>query len=234
MFPDSVIDQELERSIREGFGGNRELFLKALRAEGVTIREYREITRKRLIVMMMRSQKYDMDIPPTPDEIQKEYNRTKSQFRDLTKDRIVFEKILIPVGPRGSTDGDPEVQLALAELIIQKVNDKEYTFEEMAKNYSKDAYAEQGGQWPEVKREDLAAEFGAILFDAPLNKVIGPFADPSGFSIIRVKQKKLAPAPPLSKIKTQIDEQVRRVKSAARYERWIKRLRETAVIKKFM
>lgn len=152
----------------------------------------------------------------------------------MSQDRIVFEKIFIWIGPVGTEDGDPKVQLSLAELVMQQIQKGEATFEDMAKEYSRDAHAADGGVWPEKKRGELAAEFGAILFDAPLNTLIGPLADPTGFSIVRVKKKTLASAPPLSKIKREIEDQVRRVKSHARYEKWIKRLRETAVIKKFM
>lgn len=234
MFPDSVIDQELERTIRMGYGGDRELFLSVLRAEGVTIREFREITKRRLIVSSMRAQKYDTEVPPTPEEVRKEYNKSKSNFRDMSQDRLVFEKIYIQVTPPGTEDGDPEVQFALAELIMQQIKEGKSTFEEMAKSYSRDAHAQDGGVWPEAKRSELAPEFAAILFDAPVNKLIGPLADPTGFTIVRVKKKVMAPAPPLSKIKREIEAEVSRVKSHARYERWIKRLRETAVIKKFM
>lgn len=233
-FPDTIVDQEIERTIRERFAGNREEFLRNLAATSMTIRQFRDVTKRQLIVMNLRAQKYDMDVPPTPDEIRKEYNRTKSQYRDMSKDRITFDKIFIPVGPPGTEEGNPEVQKNLAEMIVEKIRAGEMTFEDMAKNYSKDTYAEQGGKWPEVKREEVAAEFGAILFDAPEKNIIGPLVDPSGFSIIRVNNKVLAPAPPLEKVKALVDDQVRRIKSAARYERWIKRLRESAIIKKYI
>ncbi len=234
MFPDSIIDQELERTIRENFGGDREKFLADLRQAGLTIRGFRDITKRRLIVMSMRSQKYDMDIPPTPEEIRQEYSKTKSNYRDISKDKITFEKIFIPLGAPGTDEGDPDYQLSYAELVADQIKTGKKTFADAAKEYSRDEHAEKGGQWPQVTRGELAAEFAAIAFDAPVNTVIGPLADPYGFTIVRVQKKELAPPPPLEKVKAMVDDQVRRIKSAVRYERWINRLREQAIIKKFI
>lgn len=232
MFPDSFIDQEVERTIRESFLGDREKFLENLRQSGLTIRGFRDITKRRLIAMSMRSQKYDMDLPPTPEEIRQQYNKTESNYRDMGNDKIKFEKILIPAN--SGTDATPEEQLALAEIIVEQLKNKQSTFAEIAKTYSKDTHAGDGGQWPLSDRKELSAEFGALLFDAPLNAIVGPLMDPSGFTIFRVQEKQLAAAPSLESVKVLVDEQVRRVKSATRYDRWIKRLRETAIIKKYI
>ena len=76
----------------------------------------------------------------------------------------------------------------------------------------------------------MSPEFAAILFDAPLDTVIGPLKDPNGFTIAVVTGKKLGPVPPLSKIHDEIEQRVIRKKTAERYERWIKRLRARAMI----
>lgn len=95
----------------------------------------------------MRASKYDQEIPPTPEEIQQEYESTKEQYRDLTKDKIKFKKIFIPMLGDDSAS-TPEVQLNLAELIAKEIKSKNATFEEMAKRYSKDLYAEKAVTGP--------------------------------------------------------------------------------------
>lgn len=71
----------------------------------------------------MRASKYDQEIPPTPEEIQQEYESTKEQYRDLTKDKIKFKKIFIPMLGDDSAS-TPEVQLNLAELIAKEIKSK--------------------------------------------------------------------------------------------------------------
>ena len=230
--PNEFVDQEIERTIRESCGGNREIFLENLRQSGLTIRGFKDLTKRRLTAMILRSQKYDMDLPPTPQEIEEEYKQTKSQYRDLTQDKIRFEKIFIPA--YSEDNASPEEQLALAELIAEQINTKKASFKEMAVSYSKDTQAEKGGQWPKIKRGELSAEFAGILFDSPEGKLVGPLKDPNGFTLFRVQQKELAPAPPLSKVKVMVDEQVRNKKSLVYYKKWIGRLKETALIKKLI
>lgn len=161
----------------------------------MTIRAFREMTKKQLQVQIMRASKYDQEIPPTPEEIQQEYESTKEQYRDLTKDKIKFKKIFIPMLGDDSSS-TPEVQLNLAELIAKEIKSKNATFEEMAKRYSKDLYAEKGGDWPVTERSTLSPESAAIIFGAQPGEIIGPLVDSTGFTIVLVEKKELAPPPP--------------------------------------
>lgn len=192
---DSLIDQEVNRTILTTFNGDRSAFLKNLSLSGMTIRAFREMTKKQLQVQIMRASKYDQEIPPTPEEIQQEYESTKEQYRDLTKDKIKFKKIFIPMLGDDSAS-TPEVQLNLAELIAKEIKSKNATFEEMAKRYSKDLYAEKGGDWPVTERSTLSPESAAIIFGAQPGEIIGPLVDSTGFTIVLVEKKELAPPPP--------------------------------------
>jgi len=227
---DSLIDQEVNRTILTTFNGDRSAFLKNLSLSGMTIRAFREMTKKQLQVQIMRASKYDQEIPPTPEEIQQEYESTKEQYRDLTKDKIKFKKIFIPMLGDDSSS-TPEVQLNLAELISKEIKSKNATFEEMAKRYSKDLYAEKGGDWPVTERSTLSPESAAIIFGAQPGEIIGPLVDSTGFTIVLVEKKELAPPPPLSAIKEQIDIMARNKRSNERYKKWVERLRKKAIVK---
>ena len=227
---DSLIDQEVNRTILTTFNGDRSAFLKNLSLSGMTIRAFREMTKKQLQVQIMRASKYDQEIPPTPEEIQQEYESTKEQYRDLTKDKIKFKKIFIPMLGDDSSS-TPEVQLNLAELIAKEIKSKNATFEEMAKRYSKDLYAEKGGDWPVTERSTLSPESAAIIFGAQPGEIIGPLVDSTGFTIVLGDKKELAPPPPLSAIKEQIDIMARNKRSNERYKKWVERLRKKAIVK---
>ena len=173
---DSLIDQEINRTILTTFNGDRDAFLKNLSMSGMTIRSFREMTKNQLQVQIMRASKYDQEIPPTPEELRKEYEATKEQYRDLTKDKVKFKKIFIPMLGNDSTS-TPEVQFNLADLIANEIRAKKATFPEMATRYSKDMYAEKGGDWPITERSTLSPEFAAIIFGAQPGEIIGPLVD---------------------------------------------------------
>ena len=233
MIPDTAIDEELNRRILYQFNGKRDALLSALQQSGMTLNDYRESIRKETTVAAMRSSRYDRGIPPTPDEIRAEYNASKSDYRDITKDRITYEKIFIPSSVFGE-ETTPEQQYALALEVRHKLDAKELSFADAAKAYSSDMHAQDGGLWPSITRGELSVEFANIVFSLQPGEIIGPLLDPAGFTIVRVKSKQLAPAPPLSKVKEAVEDAVRRKQSEKRYREWVERLRDKAVIRIFI
>jgi len=229
-----IVDEEIKRQVRELYNGSEDAFRQELKKARMTMDGYRRMTEEKLIVQGMRSKQFADAPPPLPAEVRAEYNEVKEKFRDMSKDKLTFKKIFIPRmnGELGST---PEIQLALAEDIVKQLKNGA-DFAELAKKNSADAFADQGGQWPETDRIDLSPEFATILFDAPLNEVIGPLKDPHGFTIAVVTGKKLGPVPPLSdkKIYAEMEQRAMHKKTAERYERWIKRLRARAMIQRKM
>lgn len=59
----------------------------------------------------------------------------------------------------------------------------------MAKRYSKDLYAEKGGDWPVTERSTLSPESAAIIFGAQPGEIIGPLVDSTGFTIVLVEKR---------------------------------------------
>ena len=238
MMKDDQIDDEINRRILVQFNGDRAAFLDGLRKSGLSYGEYRDSVSKEITVAAMRASRYERDIPPTPDEIRAEYEASKSDFRDITKDSIRYEKLFIPAIVEEDPTITPEQQYALASEVMKKIGLGDMSFAEAARTYSRDRYAEQGGKWPFIRREDLAVEFANVVFSLEKGKLMGPLMDQggAGFTIVRVLDKKLAPAPPLSRkeVKEQVDDAVRRKQSEKRYREWVERLRARAVVRTFI
>lgn len=231
--PESAVDEEINRRILTHFNGKREALLENLRASGMTYSEYRESVRKEITVANMRNMRYDRDIPPTPDEIREEYEKTKYDYRDMTKDSVRYKKIFIPMGGTDDPNATPEEQLAFAQELTDQIKRGEISFEDAAVQWSRDEYAPEGGHWPFCKRSDLSVSFANIVFSLPKNEVTGPLVSPHGFTIVCVQEVRRAAPPSLNSpgIKARVDESVRRKKSEERYREWINRLRKKAVIR---
>jgi peptidyl-prolyl cis-trans isomerase SurA len=224
-----IIDEEIKRQMRELYNGDEVKFREELKRSRLTMEGYREMTREKMVVQAMRAQQFADAPPPLPNEVQREYNEIKNSLRDVTGDVISFRKIFIPASDPQNPASTPENQLSLAEdIAAQLAAGKDFT--ELAKTYSKDAFAELGGLQEEVPRPDLSAEFAAIIFDSPTGKVIGPLLDPQGFTIVEPIKITFGPAPPLAKVREMVEERVRRKKTSAQYERWIESRRQRAMI----
>lgn len=225
----NIIDEEIKRQQRELYNGSEATFREELRKSRLTMDGYREMTREKMIVQAMRQQKFSDAPPPLPNEVAREYAEVKESMRDTTKDQISFQKIFIPRMDLQNPASSPESQLTLAEDIARQAGSGK-DFADLAKSYSKDAFAEEGGLQNDVPRIDLAPEFAAIIFDAPEGKIIGPLEDPQGFTLVKVTKKSLGPAPPLEKVRETMEERVRRKKTSVQYDRWMEGLRKKAMI----
>jgi peptidyl-prolyl cis-trans isomerase SurA len=226
-----IIDEEVKRQMRELYNGNEERFREELKRSRLTMEGYREMTREKLVVQAMRAQQFADAPPPLPHEIQKEYNEVKLNLRDTSKDVITFRKIFIPATDKDNIAATPETQLSFAEDIAKQLTDGK-DFEALAKEHSKDAFADKGGLQENVPRTDLSPEFAAIIVDAPAGKIIGPLLDPQGFTIVKVIRIDYGPSPSLKeeKVREMVEERVRKKKTSAQYERWIQSRRKRAMI----
>jgi peptidyl-prolyl cis-trans isomerase SurA len=226
----NLIDDDIKRQIRELYNGDEVKFREELKRSRLTMEGYRTMTREKMVVQAMRSQQFSDAPPPLPNEIEKEYSEIKATLRDVSKDVITFQKIFIPATDAQNPLATPETQLALCEDIAKQLAaGKDFT--DLAKSYSKDAFAETGGRQENVPRTDLSPEFAALLFEAPIGKITGPLLDRQGFTLVKPIKIELGPAPELNdKIREMIEERVRRKKTSVQYERWIESKRKRAII----
>jgi len=226
----NIIDEEIKRQMRDLYNGDEAKFREELKRNRLTMEGYRKMTYDKMIVQAMRSKQFSDAPPPLPNEIQGEYNEIKTTLRDVTKDVITFEKIFIPASDPANPLATPDSQLTLAENLAKQIADGK-DFAELAKANSKDAFADKGGLQENVPRTDLSPEFAAIIFDAPVGKLVGPLLDRLGFTIVKPIKIDFGPPPALDdKLREMIEERVRKKKTSAQYERWIESKRKRAMI----
>jgi peptidyl-prolyl cis-trans isomerase SurA len=224
------IDDEIKRQMRDLYNGDETKFREELKRSRLTMDGYREMTKDKMVVSAMRARQFADAPPPLPNEIQKEYDEIKSTLRDVTKDVITFQKIFIPASDPENPLATPDSQLELAEDLAKEIAGGK-DFAELAKLKSKDAFADKGGLQENVPRTDLSPEFASIIFEAPVNKIIGPLLDRQGFTIVKPIKIVLGPSPPLDdKIREMIEQRVSKKKTSAQYDRWIESKRKRAMV----
>lgn len=227
--PDRVVDREIERQIQEMYNGDKQKFREELAKARMGMASYRELTRQKLIVQALRSEKFKDAPPPLPGEVRAEYEEAKDNLRDTSQDKLTYRKIFIPRLDPSNPLATPETQLKLAESLAEKLRDGA-DFAELAEQHSADAFAADGGLQEDVPRSDLSPEFAAILFDAEEGEILGPLENRAGFTIARVDEFDKGPAPPLEEVRDVIEERVRAKKTSKRYDEWIEGLREEAMV----
>ena len=228
-FPDYQIENEVKRVVQNVYNGDEQLFKKYLKATNLTRDQFKEQQRKELLVQIVRAQQFGDVAVPKENELREEYGRWSITNRDRAKDLGTYRRIYL----HKSRGGGPFSQLKLAEDIVKKLKNGE-DFNDLAKRYSNGSHAEQGGVWKDIPRTDLAMEFGTLLFETSGSEIMGPLEDQIGFSIVQVMERKLGPAKPFLEVRDEVQRRVISDKKKSNYQKWMKKMRARALIKKML
>lgn len=136
---DWVVENRVREIVTRMFGGDANRFKAALAKDRVTFPEWRQRVKDDMVVAAMRWQTVDKTVSANPADMRREYESHPERY--MTGNRVTVSAILI--GP-GDADKKSEIEEAL----------KTEPFAEVAKKYSSDARAKDGGQWKDIKPED--------------------------------------------------------------------------------
>jgi parvulin-like peptidyl-prolyl isomerase len=221
------VEDDINGIIRDSFGGNREKFLHELANNNMTIKKFREQREKMMVVSVLRQRQIKDLPPPTPAQVEAFYRKNAEKFRD--KAYIKFSTITIPKYPVGDANASPESQSKLAEEIRTKIGNGA-DFAQMAKTYSQDSRADQGGDWGLQDRDSLNAEIAEVAFalkPGAISKVVEVGAN---YMIIFCEAKQPGVQEPLEKVRTQIEKVISSEMGRDAVNRWLSGLAAKAVI----
>jgi parvulin-like peptidyl-prolyl isomerase len=92
--PETVIEQQINDIISSDYGGNRAAFVKTLEAENLSLSQYRDQVRERVIIQAMRGHKTQQTIVVSPYKMEKYYGENLDQYKvgEQIKLRMIFIK----------------------------------------------------------------------------------------------------------------------------------------------
>ncbi len=221
------VEDDINGLIRDQFKGNRELFISELAKSGMTMKKFRELRQKMMIVQVMRNQKAARRLPATPKEVEEFYRKNIDRYRD--KDMLKISTITIPkfTGEAGST---PEAQKAVAEEIRTKIK-AGADFKATAKAYSQDSRAENGGEWDWMERKLMDKTIADAAFKLADGDVGSVVSTDTAYVIIYLEAKKPGVAAPLDKVRPEIEKLIEAHSSQESLKAWLEGLRKKATIR---
>jgi parvulin-like peptidyl-prolyl isomerase len=107
--PETVIEQQINDIISSDYGGNRAAFVKTLEAENLTLSQYRDQVRERVIIQAMRGHKTQQSVVVSPHKMEKYYSENLDQYKvgEQIKLRMIFIKRGEPVPPASLAEQTP-------------------------------------------------------------------------------------------------------------------------------
>ena len=127
----------------------------------------------------------DVLIRISDEEIKEYYNSHKEDFQDDEKCKLKYALFSIE-----TTEQDTQRISQEAQTLIERIESGE-NFAELAKQYSQDPTAENGGDLGYFSKGDMVDFFEKAAFSAEKGEVVGPVETDYGFHIIKVFDKKV-------------------------------------------
>ncbi len=214
-----VVDNRIREIIDNGFDGDRNKLVAALAREKVTFAEFRQRIKDDLIVGAMRWNFVDKFVSASPAEMRDEYSRNSSRY--LTRAKTTVSVILL-------RPSDLERKAEVEEAL------KNEDFAEVAKRFSSDSHAAEGGVWKEVVPADV---FREEIVDA-LGKMkageMSGWIDLGGWNFLVRKDSETAAVPrSFADAYEDVEAAVRKRRSQELYDRWLDILKGETYIKIF-
>jgi peptidyl-prolyl cis-trans isomerase SurA len=222
--PDGVIDDEVQRRIRERFG-DRVTLMKSLQQQGMTFEQFRTQVRDQYIESAMRSQNVQREVIVSPTKIQTYYNDHLDNFK--IDDQVHLRMIVL----NKTTENDTNT-MELAREIKSKLADGA-TFSDLAAVYSQGAQQYPGGDRGWVERPVLRKELADPAFALSPGQVSDPVDLPDAVYLLYVEEKKPASAKPLADVRLDIEKTLRVQQQAELQKTWIAGLTKKTFVRYF-
>ena len=221
------IDDDVNGIVRDNFGGDREKFLHELARGGMTLKKFREQREKMMVISVLRSRQVKDLPPPTPSQVEAFYRKNAAKFRD--KDFIKFSTITIPKYPVGDPSATSESQKKLIDEIRAKVTGGA-DFASMAKTYSQDSRAEDGGDWGLQERATLNQSLADVAFSLKTGAISKVIEIGGNYMIIYCESLQLGNLEPIDKLRPMIEKNVQSELGREAINRWMSGLARKAII----
>jgi peptidyl-prolyl cis-trans isomerase SurA len=222
--PPSYVDNAISDRVAEQFDNDRAKFLAYLRAQGKTNRDYRKDVEEEIIYSYMRGQQRKSESIVSPVRIETYYRENRDKF--YQEDQVHLRLIQLTRN-EGDTD---ETLRQQANMILARLKAGE-KFEDLAKEYSRDARRSKGGDWGLLKRSDFRPEFSEKAFALKKGEVSEPVLLPEGCFLLYVEDRKFAGIQPIDEVRDQIERILVTQMSRTNQERWLERLRRNGYVK---
>ena len=214
---DWVVDNRVREIVESAFGGDRNRLSAALAKEKIPYAEWRDRVKDDLVAAAMRWNIVEKNVSASPGEMREEYEKHPEKYSKGGKTTVAVI-LLKPEDAAKRAESDEAL--------------KTTDFGEIAKKYSADSKAKDGGVWKDIDPKEVFQEkIADEIAKMPAN-TLSDWLDVDGWSFLLKKmsasgERRLS----FSEAYPRIEREVKKAKSEKLYKAWIERLRSGVYVK---
>lgn len=212
-----VVENRVREIVQKSFDGDRNKLMEMLSHNKIAYTEWYARIKDDLIISAMRWNAVDKHANASPQAMKKMYEDHKDRYAEDST--VTVSVILLEPSKVAQRD---EVSKAL----------KGQSFAEVAKAYSCDTHAEDGGQWKNIKPGAVFKSRIAEEIEVMPKGTISHWIDIDGWSfLLRKDDETIGRVRSFVEAYDDIEADVKAEESKRIYDAWVKRLRAEAYIK---
>ena len=201
-------------------------FAEIIKSQGLTLEGVKKRLKDQLMVQRLIRRKVHLRISVTEQEIDKYL----AENRDKLETGLTFtaRHILLQPDPNKGEEGWPEARKRADEVYARLLEGEDFVA--LAKKYSDDPSAKEGGSLGTLKRGELAPEIEEAIMRLQPGEASTPFRSQVGYHIFRLDSRESLGGDSLSQVRNQVREILYRQKYDARLKEWLVEIRQRAII----
>ena len=201
---------------------------KEMTSQGYSVAELRENLKRQILIRKLQDMEVRARVVVSPREIEAYYKAHSEDFTEASKIK------LLSITTRKSKEAE-EKGLAdeAAKKKIESVSDrirKGEPFERLARDFSEDAHAKEGGQVGWVQKGELLPVIEESIYELKEGSISPVLETPGGYHLFKVQEKSPGRLIPLEEAHLKIQSLIFREKAAKRFKEWMEELKAHAYI----
>ncbi len=222
---DSEVDEELADRMKRFGAKNKDDIAAMVKEQGLTLEAVRKRVRESVRIAKVIRRKVTLRVSVTEGEIDQYMVDNQAKLET----GLTYHARHILIAPAGDSDADWEAARIRAEMLREQLRGGA-DFDELARQYSRDASAKAGGDLGTLKRGELAAEIEALILALAAGEDSTPYRSSLGYHLFRLESKEGLEGDSLQRARQQVREILFRQKYEARHELWIKEMKQRAIV----
>ncbi|HEV8441599.1 MAG TPA: peptidylprolyl isomerase [Methylomirabilota bacterium] len=223
---DSEVSDQVAEIMRKVSAKAQPEFEEVLKSQGLTLENVKKRIRDQLMVARLTRRKVALRVSVTEQEI----DRYLAENRGKLETGLSFEAWHMLFLPElGGSDQGWEAARRKAENVYAFLLDGQ-PFAELARKYSEDGSAKDGGNLGPLKRGELAPEIETAILNLRPGEFSTPFRSTVGYHLFRLESKESLSGEALVQARSQIRDILYRQKYDSRLQEWLAEIKQRAII----
>jgi peptidyl-prolyl cis-trans isomerase SurA len=205
---------------------SQEQLTDLLTREGLTLQDYKDRLREQIILARLMNQAVRSRVSVDASEVEAYYKGHQDEFNQPAQARI--RHIFFRIEP-GAARPQLDAVHARATRVLQEARNGS-DFADLARLYSEDATAGNGGDLGFLKRGQVLPEFEEVIFTMKEGDISDVIRTPNGLHIVKVEAFGIGSERSFSETKAEIERRLLQEKIEKRFVDWTTELKDRAFI----